>query len=138
MGTVARQEKIGSSDSQTSITISFESYEDFLDYQKKEREQQEAGLYEATHRREEVVNQMFAAPQEEACWHVQLSKDEYYFLCVLVGHLVPNNGITRSLLDKFSLDLECEDYDRLEFVVNVVNNQADVQMKLNEFNLENK
>lgn len=69
---------------------------------------------------------------------IELTDDEYYFLNILVGHLVPNNGITGSLLDKFSLDLECEDYDRLEFVVNVVNNQADVQMKLNEFNLENK
>lgn len=35
MGTVARQEKLGDS----SITISFENYQDFLDYQKKEREQ---------------------------------------------------------------------------------------------------
>lgn len=35
MGTVARQEKIGDS----SITIAFENYEDFLDYQKKEHEQ---------------------------------------------------------------------------------------------------
>ena len=73
-----------------------------------------------------------------ANWGVQLSKDEYYFLCILVGHLTPNNGITGSLLDKFSLDLEANDYDRLSFLVNVVNNQADVQMKLNEFNLENK
>jgi hypothetical protein len=69
---------------------------------------------------------------------IELIDNEYYFLCILVGHLIPNNGITGSLLDKFSLDLEANDYDRLEFVVNVVNNQADVQMKLNEFNLENK
>lgn len=76
--------------------------------------------------------------QQEASWHVQLSKEEYYLLCILVGHLIPNNGITGSLLDKFSLNLECRDYDRLEFKIGVVNNQADVQMKLNEFNLENK
>ena len=69
---------------------------------------------------------------------IELTDDEYYFLNILVGHLVPNNGITGSLLDKFNLDLQADDYDRLEFVVNVVNNQADVQMKLNEFNLENK
>lgn len=90
---------------------------------------------------EEFEKELFSKynpPQEEASWHVQLSKEEYYFLYILVGHLIPNNGITRSLLDKFNLDLECEDYDRLKFVVNVVNNQADVQMKLNEFNLENK
>lgn len=69
---------------------------------------------------------------------IELTDDEYYFLNILVGHLIPNNGITGSLLDKFNLDLECKDYDRLQFVVNVVNNQADVQMKLNELNLENK
>lgn len=69
---------------------------------------------------------------------IELTDNEYYFLNILVGHLIPNNGITGSLLDKFNLDLECRDFDRLEFKIGIVNNQADVQMKLNEFNLESK
>ena len=110
MGTVARQEKLGDS----SITISFESYEDFLDYQKKEREQQEADLYEAAQRRDEVINQVFAPPQEQAYWHLQLSKEEYYYLSCILGHLVPAGSVSKGLLDKVSLDdLDCEDFDKV-------------------------
>ena len=110
MGTVARQEKIGDS----SITLSFENYQDFLDYQKKEREQQEADLYEAAQRREEVINQMFAAPQEQAYWHLQLTKEEYYYLSCILGHLVPARSVSKSLLDKVGLDdLDCEDFDKV-------------------------
>lgn len=99
MGTVARQAKLGDS----SITISFESYEDFLDYQKKESEQQE-----------EVVTQMFAAPQEKAYWHLQLTKEEYYYLSCILGHLVPAGEISKSLLDKVSTyELDYEDFDKV-------------------------
>lgn len=123
MGTVARQEKIGDS----SITLSFENYQDFLDYQKKEREQQEADLYEAAQRREEVINQMFAAPQEQAYWHLQLTKEEYYYLSCILGHLVPAGDVSKSLLDKMSLDdLDCEDFDRVSL--------SCAEIKLNENN----
>ena len=110
MGTVARQEKLGDS----FITISFESYEDFLDYQKKEREQQEADLYEAAQRRDEVINQMFAPSQEQAYWHLQLTKEEHYYLSCILGHLVPAGDISKSLLDKVGLDdLDCQDFDKV-------------------------
>lgn len=123
MGTVVRQEKLGDS----SITISFESYEDFLDYQKREREQQEADLYEAAQRRDEVINEMFAPPQEQAYWHLQLTKEEYYYLSCILGHLVPAGEISKSLLDKVSLDdLDCEDFDRVSL--------SCTEIKLNENN----
>ena len=110
MGTVARQEKLGDS----FITISFESYEDFLDYQRKEREQQEADLYEAAQRRDEVINQMFAPSQEQAYWHLQLTKEEHYYLSCILGHLVPAGDISKSLLDKVGLDdLDCQDFDKV-------------------------
>lgn len=123
MGTVVRQDKIGDS----SITLSFENYQDFLDYQKKEREQQEADLYEAAQRRDEVINQMFAPPQEQAYWHLQLTKEEYYYLSCILGHLVPAGEISKSLLDKVSLDnLDCEDFDRVSL--------SCTEIKLNENN----
>ena len=110
MGTVVRQEMLG----ELTTTLSFENYQDFLDYQKKEREQQEADLYEAAQRRDEVINHMFAPSQEQAYWHLQLTKDEYYHLSCILGHLVPAGEISKSLLDKVSLDdLDCEDFDKV-------------------------
>ena len=112
MGTVVRQEMLG----ELTTTLSFENYQDFLDYQKKEREQQEADLYEAAQRREEVINQMFAPPQEQAYWHLQLTKEEYYYLSCILGHLVPAGEISKSLLNKVGLDdLDCEDFDLIQF-----------------------
>ena len=112
MGTVARQEKIGDS----SITLSFENYQDFLDYQQKEREQDAVDVSQASNRRNEVINQMFAVPQEQTYWHVQLTKDEYYYLSCILGHLVPAGKISKSLLDKMSLDeLDCSDFDLVRF-----------------------
>lgn len=121
MGTVVRQE----TNEYGSTLLSFENYQDFLDYQKKEREQQEADLYEAAQRRDEVINQMFAPPQEQAYWHLQLTKEEYYYLSCILGHLVPAGDISKSLLDKVSLDdLDCEDFDRVSL--------SCTEIKLNE------
>jgi len=76
----------------------------------------------------EVINQMFAAPQEQACWHLQLTKDEYYYLSCILGHLVPAGKISKSLLDKVSLDeLDCEDFDKVLL--------STTEIKLNEENV---
>lgn len=112
MGTVARQEKIGDS----SITISFESYEDFLDYQKKQREQDALDVEEAANRRNDFVANFFKTPEELSGnkYKLVLSEEEYYYLSCILGHLVPAGDISKSLLDKISLnDLDCEDFDRV-------------------------
>ena len=110
MGTVVRQETLG----ELTTTLSFENYQDFLDYQKKEREQQEADIYEAAQRRDEVISQMFAPPQEQAYWHLELTKEEYYYLSCILGHLVPAGSVSKSLLDKVSLDdLDVDDFDKI-------------------------
>lgn len=113
MATVVRQEKLGDS----SITISFESYEDFLDYQKKEREQDDSVLKTATQEFKDIavkVFDSFSQSQEQAYWHLQLTKEEYYYLSCILGHLVPAGEISKSLLDKVGLDdLDCEDFDRV-------------------------
>lgn len=114
MGTVARQEKIGDS----SVTISFESYEDFLDYQKKEREQDALDVAEAANRRNDFVANFFKTPDElpENKYQLVLSEEEYYYLSCILGHLVPAGEVSKSLLDKISLnDLDCEDYDKVKF-----------------------
>lgn len=111
MGTVARQEKIGDS----SITISFENYEDFLDHQKKEREQDALDVTEAADKRFTAVSEFFDAfNASKSYYRLELSKEEYYYLSCILGHLVPAGEISKSLLDKVSLDdLDCEDFDKV-------------------------
>jgi hypothetical protein len=112
MGTVVRQEKIGDS----SITLSFENYQDFLDYQKKEREQDALDVEEAANRRSDFVVNFFKTP-DELPWNkyqLVLSEEEYYYLSCILGHLVPAGEISKSLLDKVGLDdLACEDFDKV-------------------------
>lgn len=55
-------------------------------------------------------------PKEEAYWHLQLTKEEFYYLSCILGHLVPAGKISESLLDKVSLDdLDCSDFDLIQF-----------------------
>lgn len=125
MGAVARQEKIGDS----SITISFESYEDFLDYQKKEREQDALDVEEAANRRNDFVANFFKTSDELPGnkYQLVLSEEEYYYLSCILGHLVPSGEISKSLLDKVGLDdLDCEDFDRVSL--------SCTEIKLNENN----
>lgn len=113
MGTVARQEKIGDS----SITISFENYQDFLDFQKKEREQDTIDVAEAANKRNDMVSKFmdaFNAPRSEH--RLELSKEEYYYLSCILGHLVPAGEISKSLLDKVStFQLDVDDFDLIRF-----------------------
>ena len=45
---------------------------------------------------------------------VNFTKEEYYYLSCILGHLVPAGEISKGLLDKVSLgDLDCEDFDRV-------------------------
>nr|DAH57236.1 MAG TPA: hypothetical protein [Caudoviricetes sp.] len=113
MGTVARQEKIGDS----SIILSFESYQDFLDYQQKERAQDALDLAEAANKRLTAVSEFFDAFSNPKSGHrLDLSKGEFYYLSCILGHLVPAGKISKSLLDKVSLDdLDCEDFDLIQF-----------------------
>lgn len=125
MGTVVRQEKLGDS----SITISFENYQDFLDYQKKEREQDALDVAEAANRRNDFVANFFNIPDEKSSnkYRLVLSEEEYYYLSCILGHLVPTGDISKSLLDKVSLDdLDCEDFDRVVL--------SCTEIKLNENN----
>ena len=112
MGTVIRQEKIGDS----SITLSFENYQDFLDYQKKECEQDALDVEESANRRNDFVANFFNIPNEQSSnkYQLVLSEEEYYYLSCILGHLVPAGKISKSLLDKVSLDdLDCEDFDKV-------------------------
>ena len=112
MGTVARQEKIGDS----SITLSFENYQDFLDYQKKECEQDALDVAEAANRRNDFVANFFKVPDELPSNKCQLvlSEEEYYYLSCILGNLVPSGNISNSLLDKVSLDgLDVDDFDKV-------------------------
>mgnify|MGYP000885060605 CR=1 FL=1 len=64
----------------------------------------------------EVINQMCAASQKQAYWNLQLTKEEYYYLSCILGHLVPAGKISKSLLDKVGLDeLDSEDFDFIQF-----------------------
>lgn len=109
MGTVARQAKLGDS----SITISFESYEDFLDYQKKEF-QQDADV-NSVEQLKDFLN-ILSNRDEPKCHKIILSEEEYYYLSCILGHLVPAGDVSKSLLDKVGLDdLDCEDFDKVEF-----------------------
>ena len=48
--------------------------------------------------------------------NVNFTKEEYYYLSCILGHLVPTGEISKSLLDKVGLDnLDCEDFDKVEF-----------------------
>lgn len=125
MGTVVRQEKIGDS----SITLRFESYQDFIDYQKKEREQDALDVTEAANRRNDFVANFFNIPNEVLVneYQLVLSEQEYYYLSCILGHLVPAGDISKSLLDKVSLDdLDCGDFDRVSL--------SCTEIKLNENN----
>lgn len=119
MGTVVRQEKIGDS----SVTLSFENYQDFLDYQKKEREQDALDVAEAANHRNDFVADFFSVPDEMPSkqYQIVLSVEEYYYLSCILGHLVPAGDISKSLLDKVSTyDLESEDFDKIQFVGDVL------------------
>lgn len=112
MGTVVRQE----TNEYGSTLLSFENYQDFLDYQKKEREQDALDVAEAANRRNDFVANFFKTPDELPGnkYQLVLSEEEYYYLSCILGHLVPAGEISKSLLDKVSLgDLDCEDYDRV-------------------------
>lgn len=76
---------------------------------------------EAANRRNEIINQVFAAPQEEAYWHLQLTKDEFYYLSCILCHIVPAGKISKSLLDKMSLDdLDVDDFELIQFKGNEI------------------
>ena len=112
MGTVVRQEMLG----ELTTTLSFENYQDFLDYQKKEREQDALDVAEAANRRNDFVANFFKTPDELPGNKYQfvLSEEEYYYLSCILGHLVPAGEISKSLLDKVGLDdLDCEDFDKV-------------------------
>ena len=112
MGTVVRQEKIGDS----SVTLSFENYQDFLDYQKKEREQDGLVAIEEADLPNDFVVNFFNIPNEQSSneYQLVLSEKEYYYLSCILGHLVPAGDISKGLLDKVGLDdLDCEDFDRV-------------------------
>ena len=125
MGTVVRQEKIGDS----SITLSFENYQDFLDYQKKEREQDALDVAEAANRRNDFVANFFNITDEQSSnkYQLVLSEEEYYYLSCILGHLVPAGEVSKSLLGKVSLEgLDCEDFDLVSL--------SCTEIKLNENN----
>lgn len=112
MGTVVRQE----TNEYGSTLLSFENYEDFLDYQKKEREQDALDVEEAANRRNDFVANFFKTPDELPGnkYQLVLSEEEYYYLSCILGHLVPAGDISKSLLDKVGLDdLDCEDFDKV-------------------------
>lgn len=83
--------------------------------------QESAAIAVAANRREEVINQMFAVPQEQAYYHLHLSKAEYYYLSCILGHLVPAGKISKSLLDKVStFQLDVDDFDLIQFKGNEI------------------
>jgi len=113
MGTVVRQE----TNEYGSTLLSFENYQDFLDYQKKEREQDALDVAEAANKRNDMVSKFmdaFNAPRSE--YRLELSEEEYYYLSCILGHLVPAGDISKSLLDKVGLDdLDVNDFDKVKF-----------------------
>lgn len=102
MGYVSETKCVG--DSLTS-TLTFEKFEDFLKYEGRFEEG-----YETTSSR-----------------HIAFTEQEYYYLCILVEHLKPGGKVVQSLLDKFYLELDCEDYDKLN-----VESDQDCILKLDE------
>lgn len=112
MGYVSKTNSVG--DAVTTLT--FELYQDFLDFRQMEEEQEALDVAVVVNRRNEVVNRMFDAPQGRACHHIQLSEQEYYYLSCILGYLVPAGKISKSLLSKVSsYDLGCEDFDLVKF-----------------------
>ncbi len=87
MGYVSKTNSIGGAVS----TLTFEHYEDFMRY-----EGRLVDAYETTPSRQ-----------------IGFTEQEFYYLCILVGHLKPGGEVVQSLLDKFDLELDCEDYDKL-------------------------
>lgn len=85
MGYVSKTNSMGDAVS----TLTFQYYEDFLRYE---------GLDDL---------------EDDTSRHIGFTEKEYYCLCILVGHLKPGGNIVQSLLDKFDLSLDCEDYDKL-------------------------
>jgi hypothetical protein len=64
----------------------------------------------------------------QAYYHLHLSRDEFYYLSCILGHLVPAGKISKSLLDKVSLDeLDCSDFDKVLL--------STTEIKLNEENV---
>lgn len=119
MGTVVRQE----TNEYGSTLLSFENYQDFLDYQKKEREQDALDVEEAANRRNDFVANFFKTPDELQGnkYQLLLSEEEYYYLSCILGHLVPAGEISKSLLDKVSnYDLDCEDFDKVVLTCNEI------------------
>ena len=112
MGTVVRQE----TNEYGTTLLSFEHYPDFLDYQKKEREQDALDVAEAANRRNDFVVNFFKTPDELPGnrYQLVLSEEEYYYLSCILGHLVPAGEISKSLLDKVGLDdLDVDDFDKV-------------------------
>jgi hypothetical protein len=67
--------------------------------------------------------------------NLNFTKEEYYYLSCILGHLVPDGEISKSLLEKFdTLELDTADFDRVEFKSDTIGGHS---MQLNEFNLEN-
>lgn len=66
--------------------------------------------------------------------NLSLTQEEYFLLSCLIGHVNPSGSVARSLLDKIGADLNIsnEDYDRIVFKISIENNQADVQIEINE------
>lgn len=125
MGTVVRQE----TNEYGTTLLSFEHYPDFLDYQKKEREQDALDVVEAANHRNDFIANFFKTPDELPGnkYQLVLSEEEYYYLSCILSHLVPAGDISKSLLDKVGLDdLDCEDYDRVVL--------SCTEIKLNENN----
>jgi len=51
----------------------------------------------------------------KAYWYLQLTREEFYYLSCILGHLVPAGKISKSLLDKVSLDdLDVDDFDLIQ------------------------
>ncbi len=73
---------------------------------------------QVANRRNEFVENFFKTRDEQPSnkYQLVLSEDEHYYLSCIVGHLVPAGKISKSLLDKVSLDeLDCEDFDLVRF-----------------------
>lgn len=64
----------------------------------------------------------------KAYWYLQLTREEFYYLSCILGHLIPAGKISKSLLDKVSLDeLDCSDFDKVLL--------STTEIKLNEGNV---
>lgn len=58
---------------------------------------------------------------QEQAHRLELTEEEYYYLSCILGYLVPAGEISKSLLDKVSLDdLDVNDFDKIQFVEDVL------------------